>query len=535
MFKALLKKQMLELNAVYFQNKKTGKQRTRVGTTLFIGLFVLLFLFLGVSFYFLSTLLAEALVPAGMGWFYFAIMATVSLFLGVFGGVFNTYAALYNTKDNELLLSMPIPPRTILTVRMVGAYLMNLLYEALVYVPATIAFFVYGTPTFLSVLNCVLLLFILNFFGLVLTCLLGWLVALIAGKLKSKSFLTVLIALVFFGIYYYICFNYMSLVEKIIADSVAMGEKVKGAAYPLYVLGRAAEGDMVSLLLYTAGVAVLLALTWYILSKTFLHIALRRESGTKTVYREQTAKVGNTDTALFRKEWKRFSSSATYMLNCALGTVLMPIGAVALLIYSGTILDFLIAFELPEKVLQFLPVVAVAMVCMIVSMNCITAPSISLDGKTLWIMQSMPVDSRKILNAKLRLHELLTIPPALFLTVVLAWILRADLSTAIMMNLVVLLYVMLIASSGLAFNLKRPNLTWTNETVPIKQGSSVVFCLFGGWLISILIGVGGYFATKVMDGYLYLLLVGVIVLAFPTRFLNGWLRTDGAKILDHLS
>lgn len=51
---------------------------------------------------------------------YFAMMGLLASFFGVFGSVFNTYAGLYLAKDNDLLLSMPIPIRTILCARLLG-------------------------------------------------------------------------------------------------------------------------------------------------------------------------------------------------------------------------------------------------------------------------------------------------------------------------------------------------------------------------------------------------------------------------------
>ena len=33
----------------------------------------------------------------------------IALALGIFGSVFNTFASLYQAKDNDLLLSLPIP------------------------------------------------------------------------------------------------------------------------------------------------------------------------------------------------------------------------------------------------------------------------------------------------------------------------------------------------------------------------------------------------------------------------------------------
>ena len=41
----------------------------------------------------------------GLDWLYFDMMTLIALFLGVFGGVFNTYSSLYKAKDNDLMLS----------------------------------------------------------------------------------------------------------------------------------------------------------------------------------------------------------------------------------------------------------------------------------------------------------------------------------------------------------------------------------------------------------------------------------------------
>ena len=58
--------------------------------------------------------------------------------MGVVGSVFITYSTLYQAKDNDLLLSMPIPVSKILFTRLFGVYVMGLLFEVLVMIPALI-------------------------------------------------------------------------------------------------------------------------------------------------------------------------------------------------------------------------------------------------------------------------------------------------------------------------------------------------------------------------------------------------------------
>ena len=529
MLKALLKKQFLEFNQFYFMDRKTGKMRSKKSAVGYIVLYAVLLIFLGVTFYFVSSTFAEVLVPSGLTWLYFALMGLLAVFMGVFGGVFNTYAGLYHAKDNELLLSMPIPPSKILGVRMVGVYAMGLMYEAIVFIPTVVGYFVYATPSVLGVVNSILLLFILGVFVLVLVCLLGWVVAVIASKLKNKSFITVILSLALFAVYYYVCMNYYEAVQRILMNIDQVSQTVKGAAYPLYLMGMAADGSPLHMLLFTAIVVALLVLTWYILSKSFIKIATRKDSSAKKVYKEKPAKVKSADRALFKKEWKRFSSSPTYMLNCALGTVLMPVAAVAMLVMSGDVRQTLMVMIPNDVIYVCLP----ALVCFLASMNDITAPSVSLEGRNIWVLQSMPADSAKVLEAKQKLHWALTMPPAILCTVILCIVVGADFTVGVFSCVIVILYTMLLADLGLIINLKKPNLSWTNETAPVKQSVGVMICLFGGWILALIIGAAGYFTRDILQADNFLIIC-IVVLAIAVRLLDRWLRTKGSAIFDEL-
>lgn len=67
-----------------------------------------------------------------MGWMYFALMGLIAILLGTFGSVFNTFSGLYLAKDNDLLLSMPIPVSVIVASRLISVYIMGLMYSAVV-------------------------------------------------------------------------------------------------------------------------------------------------------------------------------------------------------------------------------------------------------------------------------------------------------------------------------------------------------------------------------------------------------------------
>ena len=533
MLKALLKKQFLELNTFYFQNKKTGKNRSKGGIIGMIVLFVLLFASIGFAFYGMDSLLCASFLPFNMDWMYFAMTGVLAIFLGVFGGVFNTYAGLYHAKDNELLLSMPIPPSKILLVRMVGVYAMGLLYESLVSVPAIIAYWVHAKVTAVTVIVPILLVFIVGFFVLALICALGWVVALISSKLKNKSFITVLVTVAFLGIYYFVYFKISTILQYIASNAAEIGDKAQ-EIYPLYIFGLAWVGKALPLLAVTAVVFVLAAVTYYILSKTFIKIVTTKTAEKKTEYKAQAVKSTSVSNALLHKELKRFVSSPTYLMNCGLGIVLTPILGIVALIKSAWIKETVAAvFEESPEMAVILPVVVAAVIGLMLSLNQITAPSISLEGKNIWILQSMPVNAIEVLNAKQRLHLIMNVPSAVISSVLLGIAFGFGSDNIIAMAGFAVAFAMFMSSSGLCLNLKKPNLTWTNETVPVKQSASIMIALFGDWFICLLFGGIGFFTMSIIDP-IYFMIGSAFVLAGISVLLNRWLKNKGTVIFKNL-
>ena len=94
-----------------------------------------------------------------------------------------------------------------------------------------------------------------------------------------------------------------------------------------------------------------------------------------------------------------------WLLNCALSSLLLPVLGVVALWKAADLRAFTAAY-LPES----LPMLVCGMVCAIATMNFITAPSVSLEGGTLWLLQSLPVAPQQVLRVKVELQLLLTLP-----------------------------------------------------------------------------------------------------------------------------
>ena len=128
MIRALLRKQLRELGAAFLRSSKTGKARSRASAVGYALLFAVLVVVLMLCFAGMALPLASVLLPAGLDWLYFASMGLTALLVSVLASAFTSYSGLFQSRDNELLLSLPIPPAVIFGVRVSTVYLACLIY-----------------------------------------------------------------------------------------------------------------------------------------------------------------------------------------------------------------------------------------------------------------------------------------------------------------------------------------------------------------------------------------------------------------------
>ncbi len=525
----LLKKQLTDIFRSYFYDAKKNKMRSKAATAGFIVLFVLLMVgLLGGMFTLLALSVCGAMYQSGLGWLYFTLFTVLGLFLGVFGSVFNTFAGLYQAKDNDLLLSLPIPVRAILASRLLGVYLMGLMFSGVIMLPCVIVYWFAAELSAAAVIGGLALILAVSLLVLVLSCLLGWVVAKIHSKLKHKNILTTLVALVLFAAYYVVCFRASAIVEQLLAHLDQVGAAVRGGAYPLYLMGRMGQGDWLAIALVLAATALLCWLTYLLLSRTFLAIATAKTSEAKKTYKEGKSALRSVPAALLSKELGRFTSSPNYMLNCGLATVMLPLMGVVLLIKSGDLLPLLSQAFGPQAS-DMTAVLLCAALCLVGSMNDMTSSAVSLEGKCLWQAQSLPVKPWQVLRAKLLVQVLITGVPMLLASACAALAVRPAPLTAVLLVVMPQVFLWLSAAFGLAMDLKRPNLTWTNEITVIKQRLTVLIAMLGGWVYAAVIGLLYLMVLSSWSAAWYLLACTALTAAL-TALLLRWLRTRGAAI-----
>lgn len=206
----------------------------------------------------------------------------------------------------------------------------------------------------------------------------------------------------------------------------------------------------------------------------------------------------------------------------------MPICAVAVLWKGGSLFAMLDALFADTE--GSVPVMLCVLLCGLASMNLMTAPSVSLEGKSLWLMQSLPVEPWQALRAKLRMQVLLTVPPLLLCAVCAAIVCPLGPAGLLVMAVFAASYALLGALAGLTLGVKMPVLTWTDQLMPIKQSAPVMLTLFGGMGYTILLFAGFLLLPGWRLGFAGYAACFAAANLLLCAVLHRWLRKKGAAL-----
>ena len=528
MLKILLRSRMEALLSVLTGASRTKKAQSR-GKLIGFAMLMLLSLFsLGTLFARIFEVLAAPLAMLGLGWLYFGMAAVMSFGLMIVGNAILAKYQLFEARDNDLLLSMPIKPIHILLSRLFLLYVVAVIVALPVAIPALL-FWKDGLSAAGIVAFVLILLLVLPLLNLAISAFLGWVIHLASNKAKNKSLISLVFTLGFLGLYMYFNFRMNSMLSALAADPTML-EKSLGAAAPVVWAGRAiAEGRWELLVLLLVLAAAAFALCLWLLSRTFIRTATAKGSVPKAVYVERTAKLRSPRSALLIHELRRLWASPAYLLNGALGSFFTLAAAVYLAI-KGRSLTASPDWEMAAYL--FKPLI-LAGLCYMASLVFLTAPSISLEGKYLWLPKSLPVSSWEVLRAKLRLHMLIALPPLVLVSIVSALVLGYEGQMRVLVLLLPTAFGLFSGFLGLFENLRHPNFNWINETQAVKSGASVLITMFAGMGLVLL----PVLACLIFSDWLTPELAGWIMLALLivlSVLLYLWIRKKGVKVFEAL-
>ena len=534
----LIKINITALFAGLFRKGRSGKKRSRK-TVVFICLlaFYLAFtfmMFMGVMF----NSLVSPFFEVGIGWFYFSLVGLSIFSLCFFSIIFMVQPQLFAARDNELLLAMPIKPSTIVAGRLSALLIIEYIFAIIVLFPAFMVLHMRGFTLLMPPLGIAfffLAAVLVPLLSLALGCFVGWLIALLSLRVTRGRTVIMLFLSVFFLSAYVLVFSGLNdHIAMLVDQGAEMADDMRRTLPPVYHLGIAVEeGNVFSFAVFAlfvltpfAAMCVLLSLSLFKLSASL--------RGRKTEYRDKPVLMLSARSTLLLKELRRYWSLPMYILNASLG-VLATIGATAVLIFQPSL------FLSPlEEILEIVPdveigMIGVIMLSAIAILNNVSAPSVSLEGKHLWIPKCMPVLPGDILLAKASMHIIVCGIPSLLAGIVCIFALPVRGFLPVILT-IVLPFALTVMSAliGVAMNLRFPRFDWTNPIQPVKQGLSSILTLFGGIgvIVALIFIYALFFSFWIsIDLFLVICLAASIIVSAAV---HSYLKNAGSRKFEEL-
>ena len=490
----------------------------------------------------IGSLFTQFLTPfyeLGFGWMYFTFYCLIVFSICVITCIFTAQAQIFNAKDNELLLVMPIKPSAILLARVLTLLVIEYVFAAIISIPVLFVWISGGYATTVGIIFFVIEFLFLPLLALAVACLLAWILTLITSRMRKKNIITLIVSIAFLGAYFFLVSNMQGYIATLVASGAEIADALRRGFPPLFHFGRAiSESSIPDLLIFLAFAVIPFAIMIALLSHSFVKVATTKRGAKKIEYRERSLKAAGHIKAINKIELRRYWSSPGVIMNTSLGGIFAIIVGGYLLFAknSATVLLSQLGAMLPGTAA---PAVLVGVViAFTASMSTLSAALISLEGKRLWIVRSMPIHARDILLGKLVTHLEISALPALLgsiLSIIALSSWHIDIVGAVVVFLLPQVFILATGALGLILNLHMPKFDWINELQPVKQSLPIMLVMFGTMTLIVSIAMLYFLALKNVLSITAFALLLIIVLAIVDLMLVRWIISRGADKFDSLN
>lgn len=300
-------------------------------TSIVISFFGILTLFLFAAVYNLFT--AQTLVQMGQGQLIPAYMVSVSSFSIIFLTLFYSNSVLFDSRDLEMLLSLPIKKSDMMTSKFLFVYLINVFIGLVFMLPGGIIWIQNEGQHFFSIVLYFCSMFMVPFIPMCFASVLGIGIVVASSMFKHKKYMSILFAFLVLGAIGYFAAIAMNSGGKGSNVGIILAKQIM-QLYPLSQLFvyPIESGVGISVFIFLSIVVFVAFIK--IVSKNYsqLHLLSRKE--TNYVYSNISYRQKSVFLALYQKEIGRFFSSYMTVLNAGLGVVLLCAFSIFLLFNS---------------------------------------------------------------------------------------------------------------------------------------------------------------------------------------------------------
>lgn len=468
-------------NPEFFKDRGLRKKRKRF-LLLSIGM-----VGIGVLIMFYSALISLGFVQMGMGEAIPVVMMGVCSLLLVAVSFMKSGGTLFGGKNLDMVISLPVTVRQVVFSRMLFLYGAGILVFFAGFFPAALVYAVHMGVDAGKVFNLFLAMMLGPCIPVILSLVLSVLIMLFAERLPHREiFAIALNVAVLVGILFWIGKISVTMDEealmdigRALANGVTSVYPPAGMAFSLLEKGSIWGTFLFAFLSIASFLGfVILVSFFYVKINEMLSFGRAKAAG-KITY----GKGRGIRQALLKKEWRRLLSCPIYAMNTVVGYVLMILLGIMVLTMKEEMLSGMLDIPgIENQLAKAFPFI----IAMCIGIAPMTAPSLSLEGKSRWIMCSLPVKSIEIFRAKITLNLLFAVPSAFLCSLCVLIKFPGTAADNILLFVLPLVFGVFTAVFGMAVNVKFPSYDWMQEIQAVKNSASVLICVFTGMFATLL-------------------------------------------------
>ena len=417
-----------------------------------------------------------------------SLFTIVTFFLTLVEGIYKSSNLLFNCKDDNLLLSLPIKRRTVLFVRIFKFYVFELLYNSLFLLPAMIVYAINVRVGISYYIVSLFMLLLLPIIPIVISCLIGGFISNTSSKFKFKNMAQVIVTTLLLLIIFYFSFNMENILSNFTNNASHINSIITSLYYPAKAYVKMVTNfKIVDLILFIVINILIFIIGIYIMGIRYFNINSKvKEERNISKSKKYIVKVNSPKISLIRKELNRFFNTPVFMINAGFGLVLFIVGIIAICfkfdsLVSGIIMEGEISIN---EINSYIPIILYGFVCFTSFMTSISSSMISLEGKSFNILKSLPVKSTIIIMSKVATSVLIMIPVILLGDIIMFIKFSFNIIEILMIIIGSIILPLVSETIGILVNLKYPKMDAENDTEVVKQSMSSMISVFIGMALS---------------------------------------------------
>ncbi len=455
---------------------------------LFISLY-LMFMIWG-----LSNSMFEKLADLNLSYLLLSLLVFSVSFMTFVEGIYKSGALIFNCKDDDLLLSLPIKKRDVLLVRIFKFYVFELLFNSLFMLPVMIAYIRWAPHLeWTYFLTSLVMLLFLPIIPIILSCLLGAFISSLASRFKYKNAVQIVISMAVLVCIFALSFNSNKAFDYIAQHSSSLNDIITKIYYPVWAYSKLINEfhvlDLISFIVIHL-LAIILFMT--VLSKFYFKINSRLKSVVTTRkkrnLRELSVKSKSQISSIIHKELVTFFKTPVFIINAGFALLLFLILVLVITFNFDTFMSMLSSeasglMLSKEFILDNASIYIFVLVSITAYMTSITNSVISLEGKNILIIKSFPIDAKKLLLGKVLASLVITTPILFMGDLVLFFVAHINIFEALLLLILSVLVPLVSHFIGIIINLKYPKLDWDNSSEVVKQSTSSFIAVLIGMIL----------------------------------------------------